>query len=80
VRESNRPDWPKPPDQETSGEKAGREKEKAGPGQTPEYDEQGHVSPLKEDWRISHGGKRVSSTGLAGGLKRQAYKAVHWDS
>jgi hypothetical protein len=35
-----------------------------------------HIT-LKEDWR-THGGKRVSSTGLAGGLKRQACNAVHW--
>jgi hypothetical protein len=33
--ESDRLDWPKPPDQEASGEKAGREKEKA--GQAPEW-------------------------------------------
>jgi hypothetical protein len=38
----------------------------------------GYVSPCKEDWR-THGGKRVSSTGLAAGMKRQACKAVHWE-
>jgi hypothetical protein len=42
----------------------------------------GYVSPLKEDCR-THGSveaaKRVSSTGLAGGMKRQACKAVHWE-
>jgi hypothetical protein len=39
VRESDRPDWPKPPDQEVGGKKAGREKEKA--VQTPDYGGQG---------------------------------------
>jgi hypothetical protein len=40
----------------------------------------GHVSPLKGDWR-SHGGTSVCvfDWGLAGGLKRQACKVVHWD-
>jgi hypothetical protein len=39
--------------------------------------EKGHRSPKKENQR-THGGKRVSSTGLAGAIKRRANNAVHW--
>jgi len=39
--------------------------------------EKGYRSLKKEDQR-THGGKRVSSTGLAGAIKRHANNAVHW--
>jgi hypothetical protein len=39
--------------------------------------EEGYRSPKKQDQR-TFGGKRVTSTGLAGALKRHANNAVHW--
>jgi hypothetical protein len=39
--------------------------------------EKGYRSPKKQDQR-TFGGKRVTSTGLAGALKRHANNAVHW--